>query len=384
MADPVIDIVVPAYNAEPTIRQAIDSLRNQTVRNIRIVVVDDGSTDATGRILADMAARDPRIVVLTQPNGGIVAAVTHGLSVCRAAFIARHDADDLAAADRLERQIRYLEEHPDCVAVSGSGGHIDAQGRPTGGRVRLARVDRADPAWIPAREPYLPQPFLLMRRAAFDQIGGYRSLAVAEDSDLYWRLAEIGTLRNIDRNFGSYRVHAGSISSASIRNGRSMAFWSQMAALSARRRRAGLPDLAFSPADLRRCETAVTLEEFFRAGSVGLAEDERSWLALALGMKLAALAFYRPYELDSADCAFIGRARRDAGLAIGPDNRAEIADHLMATATRLVVRGRFGDALKLVSPARYPVLLGRVSFRLVLPGGLRDTFKRLAGRAQPA
>ncbi|CAP56479.1 glycosyltransferase family 2 protein [Gluconacetobacter diazotrophicus] len=384
MADPVIDILVPAYNAEPTIREAIDSLRNQTVRNIRIVVVDDGSTDATGRILAEMAAQDGRIVVLTQPNGGIVAALTYGLSVCRAPFIARHDADDLAAPDRLERQIRHMEEHPDCVAVSGSGSHIDAQGRPTGGRVRLARIDKADPFWIPAREPYLPQPFLLMRRAAFDLAGGYRSLAVAEDSDLYWRLDDIGTLSNIDRNFGSYRVHAGSVSSASIRNGRSMAFWSQMAALSARRRRAGQPDQVFSPAELRRCEAAETLEEFFRAGCPGLTQAERSWLALALGMKLVALAFYRPYELDSADCAFIGRALRDRDVAIGRENRVEIAEHLMATATRLAAHGRFGDALKLVSPARYPVLLGRISFRLVLPSGLRDVFKRLAGRAQPA
>ncbi|MBB2200961.1 glycosyltransferase family 2 protein [Gluconacetobacter tumulisoli] len=384
MTDPIIDVLVPAYNAQSTIRSSIDSLRGQTIRNIRIVVVDDGSTDRTGEILAGMARDDPRITVLTQANQGIVAALSHGLGACGAPFIARHDADDLAASDRLERQVRYLEEHPDCVAVSGGGIHIDVDGRPTSGRVRLASVDAADPAWAPAREPYLPQPFLLMRRSAFDRVGGYRSLAVAEDSDLYWRLSEIGPLRNIDQNFGSYRVHAGSISSRSIRNGRSLAFWSQMAALSARRRRAGQPDLVFTPDTMRQREASVTLDDFFQSGCAGLTGGERSWLALALGMKLVALALYRPYEPDSADCDFIRRAVRDPHAPITVENRAEIADLLMATATRLAIHGRLRDAAKLVSPARYPVLLGRISFRLVLPAGLRDAVKRAAGRVQPA
>ncbi|GBQ87315.1 glycosyltransferase [Gluconacetobacter johannae DSM 13595] len=384
MTDPIIDVLVPAYDAGRTIRASIDSLRGQTIRNIRIVVVDDGSTDQTGRILAELAREDGRIRVLTQANQGIVAALSHGLEACRAPFVARHDADDLAAPDRLERQIRYLEDHPECVAVSGGGTHIDADGRPTGGRVRLASVEAADPAWAPAREPYLPQPFLLMRRAAFDRVGGYRSLAVAEDSDLYWRLSEIGVVRNIDHSFGSYRVHAGSISSRSIRNGRSLAFWSQMAALSARRRRAGQPDLFFTPDVMRQREASITLDDFFQIGCLGLTAEERSWLALALGLKLAALALYRPYELDSADCDFIRRALRDRPRSMTAANRAEMADLLMATATRLAIHGRMGDAAKLVSPARYPVLLGRISFRLVLPAGLRQVVKRAAGRVQPA
>ncbi|WP_220790422.1 glycosyltransferase family 2 protein [Gluconacetobacter takamatsuzukensis] len=384
VADPLIDILIPAYNAESTIREAIDSLRGQTIAAIRIVVVDDGSTDGTGRILAEMASQDPRIVVLTQPNGGITAALNHGVSQCRAPFIARLDADDLAAPDRLERQFGYMTAHPDCIALSGSGRHIDAQGHPTGGRVRAALIDRADPSWLPAREPYLPQPFLMMRRAAFDRVGGYRSLTVAEDSDLCWRLQEVGTILNLPEDFGAYRVHAHSISSASIRNGRSMAFWSQMAAVSARRRRSGQPDLAFSADELRRCAQAVSLEDFLHAGATVLSADERSWLALAMGMKLVALAFYRPFELDNADCGFIRRALRDPSVAVRAENRAEMADHLMGTATRLAIHGRFGDALGLVSPARYPVLLGRISFRLALPQGVREMFKRLVGRAQPA
>ncbi|WP_323991541.1 glycosyltransferase family A protein [Nguyenibacter sp. L1] len=384
MSEPIVDILMPAYNAEATIRQAVDSLRNQTRSDIRIVVVDDGSRDGTGRILAELAAEDPRVVVLTQPNGGIVAALTRGMAACSAPFLARLDADDMAAPDRLERQLRHMAEQPDCVALSGSGGHMDAQGRPTGGRVRLARVDRADPAWVPAREPYLPAPFLLIRRAAFDRVGGYRPLVVAEDSDLYWRLSEIGTLRNIDENFGNYRVHAASISSASIRNGRSLAFWSQIAALSARRRRAGQPDLDGIIADAHRYASAVSLQDFHRAAAPALTDHESTWLALAMGMKLVTLAFYRPYELEAADCLFIRDALRAAAAGLPAENRAEIADHLLGTATRLAIRGRVGDALKLVSPGRYPALLGRISFRLALPDSLRNRVKKAAGRAQPA
>src|SRR5689334_14700000 len=90
-----IDVLIPAYNAETTIESALASIQTQTIQDIRIIVVNDGSTDRTGEILEKLKSKDPRIEVITTVNGGIVDALNHGLQACSADYIARHDADDI-------------------------------------------------------------------------------------------------------------------------------------------------------------------------------------------------------------------------------------------------------------------------------------------------
>src|SRR5690349_10856990 len=107
-----IDVLIPVYNGARTVASAVRSMQTQTLRDIRIHVVDDGSTDDTPQILRALADADDRIVVHTQPNGGIVDALNAGLARCTAPFVARHDADDLAYPQRLQRQLDYLLEHP--------------------------------------------------------------------------------------------------------------------------------------------------------------------------------------------------------------------------------------------------------------------------------
>src|ERR1700754_2149317 len=133
-----VDVLIPVYNGVRYVRCAVESMQMQTVSDIRIHIVDDGSTDGTAEVLAEMAAQDPRLRIHSKPNGGIVDALNTGLGFCTAEFVARHDADAIAYPDRLERQIAYLRANPDCVAVSSATRHIDQEGKPLGtvGRVR--------------------------------------------------------------------------------------------------------------------------------------------------------------------------------------------------------------------------------------------------------
>ena len=152
-----VDVIVPVYNSEDTVESAIASIQAQTIRNLRIIIVNDGSTDGTRQIVERLADGDERILLINQENAGIVDALNVGLAACSAPLVARHDSDDLAYPDRFEKQLAYLNEHPDYVAVSGAARHIDEAGQALRELVDLPSPDLADPHAYPQREPYLLQ-----------------------------------------------------------------------------------------------------------------------------------------------------------------------------------------------------------------------------------
>ncbi len=381
---PVIDVVMTAFNAARFLPDTLVSIQTQTIRNIRIIIVDDGSTDGTSGILAKAADDDPRIQVLTQPNGGIVAATNAGLALSSAPFIARHDADDLSDPDRLERQLRYLEANPDCVAVAAAARHVDEFGRALGTRTLLRAPATADAFMIPAREPYLLHPFLMVRTEALHRVGSYRPLLASEDSDLFWRLVGVGRLHNMDDVLGSYRMHPASISSRSTAHGRQMAFCGQMAAISAQRRAEGRADLVLDQAMCDEVRQAQTLPALQAIGDRQLDRRERDWLSLAMSVKLIELCFYRPYEPTITDCRFIrDRLRRHGGL-MEAVNAQIVRESLVGTAVRLLLKRMVWQAVLLSWPRLVPVVVLRLLFRVGLPHRLRQRIKRLTGRINEA
>jgi len=384
MTSPGIDVIIPIYNAASTLEEAVNSIQRQTYGAIRIVLVDDGSTDATPTLLAKIAAEDPRVIVIRQENAGIVDALNRGWKACDAPLIARHDADDIAAPDRLAKQISFLEKNPDVIAVSGAFRHINSAGETTG-RISLPALSEADPQWIPAREPYLIHPFLMLRRAAMEAVGGYRYVYHAEDSDLYWRLQERGKLVNLDDVLGDYRLNPDSISSKSVINGRIQALSSQLAAISAMRRRSNQSDITFPRGAIQDYRAAVTLADMVQIAGAQLTADERSHLAIAASEKLRQLATYRPYELELSDFRFISASFKQGRRALSPENRRHIAARLSGAAARLIVQGRFRSGIALCPPALYPFMLLRVLAQLILPAGLRAALReRRHGQALQA
>ncbi|MGI4800436.1 MAG: glycosyltransferase [Janthinobacterium lividum] len=227
MPTATVDVLIPVYNGASTIESALRSIQHQSLLDIRMILIDDGSTDESAQIIERMAEQDGRIVLLRQANSGIVDALNAGLALCTAPLIARHDADDLAAPDRFEKQIAYLEAHPDCSAVSGAVVQIDEAGKIISGVVHVPPPERADATRYPQIEPYLIHPFLMIRYAALRKMGGYRHVFHAEDTDLYWRLQEVGSLHNMRDVLGNYRIHDGSVSGSSLLNGRISAVNSQ-------------------------------------------------------------------------------------------------------------------------------------------------------------
>lgn len=367
-----IDVLIPAYNVAPTIESAVRSILDQTVRDIRVVVVDDGSTDDTAAIVARLADNDGRITLVRQPNGGIVDALNNGLALCDAPLIARHDGDDLAYPDRFEKQLAYLDAHPDCIAVGANARHVDASGEPIGVVTAMGSVDTADPTWLPAREPYLMHPLLLIRREPLVAAGGYRYVFHAEDADLYWRLGGVGGLHNLPDVLADYRIHAGSVTGKSIINGRVGAINAQLAALSHERRRRERVDLTFPPERLDRFLEARTIERMIAVAEEGLDEMERAYLRLATAAKLIELVQYRPYDLDDDDWKFVSKSVRAHSSLLTPENARELHLRQIWYVAKLLARGRVGFTLRHV-PSR---LLPSVAFHL-LKGKLRKAKRRL-------
>jgi len=377
----IVDIVVPVFNGATTITEAIESLQRQTFTNFRIIVVDDGSTDQTPEVLAALRARDSRITVVTQPNGGIADALNAGLRLCQAEFVARQDADDISHPSRLAMELDYLRSHPDCVAVSGAVRHIDEQGRFLGRTVQhFPQPDRADPRWAPSREPYLMHPLLMVRRADLQAIGGYRYVHYSEDTDLYWRLQERGAMQNLDMPLGKYRVHTRSISSASIINGRIMALSSQLAGLSALRRRTGRADLHFPKEAITEYRNAQTLSKLWELGKRQLDDDEAKYLRIAVASKLLELSSYRPYELEFNDCQFI-RGALDELSRLPHPNRKDLSRLYARAGARLLIGGRFLEMATLTPPRLYLPMISRAVFRL-LPTSTGNFAARLRRNCQ--
>lgn len=353
-----VDILMPAYNAAATIGEAIDSLRDQSVRDIRIIVVDDGSIDETPAILADIAAREPRLVVVTKANAGIVEARNDALRHAEADIIACLDSDDIALPGRLERTLAYLHAHPECVAVGGAVEHIDVEGAPLSGLPPPSDPAGANAAAAPAVEPYIIQSTLMARRADVVAVGGYRHVPNSEDSDLYWRLASHGSLVNLPDKLSKYRVHTSSMSS-SLHTGRIMAVGSQLGALSALRRQAGRADFAFPRGLHDALNRASSLAEMFEVASCDVDAAEARHLHIAIACKLMEMARYRPFEPDRADCDFIRASLPFAG-SLGAQNQREVTWYVTVTGARLIRKGMFAEASALMQAKHFPVAAARL------------------------
>jgi glycosyltransferase involved in cell wall biosynthesis len=197
-APPLVSVLLPVCNAAACLPRALDSLLSQTLADLEIVAVDDGSDDggATRAVLETYAARDPRLRPVFAPHGGIAAALNLGLARARAAIVARMDADDVSLPRRLEAQVRFLEANP-VVAVAGCLAAHGGDGRASAGYARHVAwanslVSHEEIALGLFRDSPLPHPTVAFRKDVVLRHGGYRQGDFPEDFELWLRLVTAG------------------------------------------------------------------------------------------------------------------------------------------------------------------------------------------------
>jgi glycosyltransferase involved in cell wall biosynthesis len=209
---PRVSVVVPAYNAQRYLIESINSVLAQTFRDFECIVVDDGSTDRTPQLIDELARVDSRIRRLTIPHGGIVKGLNAGIEAARGQYIARTDADDICLPNRFELQVRYLDQHPDCVMIGSKVTLVDPYNS------NLWEVDvQSDHEAIEAdllrgNGWAVIHPSTMLRREAVLQAGGYRAeYEWAEDLDLFLRMGLLGRLANLQDSLLHYRQHFASV-----------------------------------------------------------------------------------------------------------------------------------------------------------------------------
>lgn len=203
---------MPVYNAERFLEASVNSILNQSFHQFELIAINDGSVDESIRVLQKLANVDKRLRILDQPNVGIVESLNRGINASRGAYIARMDADDLSFPTRLEQQLRYLELHPDCVAVGCQILCIDKYGDALY-RMNVATKHDQIVERIFRGSLAICHPAALIRRDALLAIGGYLDkYRHAEDFDLWLRLIDRGRLANVKEMLLKYRIHDANVS----------------------------------------------------------------------------------------------------------------------------------------------------------------------------
>ena len=215
---PQVSVIIPAYNASEFLLETLRSAAGQTLRDLEIIVVDDGSTDDTAELAHRFAREDPRVRVLEQANGGVAWARNHGIEASSGQFVAPLDADDLWSPDKLQRQVSRFEAGGDRVGLVYCWWMVvDREAKPVypayPWRVRgagfdsLLRTNYVGCASIP-----------MFRSGALSEVGLYdsglrdRDAQGCEDWDLSLRIAERYEVDYVDDYLVRYRTFSDSMS----------------------------------------------------------------------------------------------------------------------------------------------------------------------------
>lgn len=203
---PVLSVYMPVFNAAPYLVESIESILNQTIKNFEFIIVDDHSTDNSWKIIKSYARRDSRIRILrNRLNLGVSLTSNIAISMARCKYLARMDADDISAPDRLQKQYKYLKANPDTIIVGGQCTIIDKDNRIMGQK-SFPTTPKAIQDMIFWAVP-IQQGYMMINRSLLPKNFTWYSptKTSAEEVDLYFHLSRYGKFANLGDNLYYYR-----------------------------------------------------------------------------------------------------------------------------------------------------------------------------------
>lgn len=203
----ILTVGLPVYNAMPFLPLAVESILEQTYKGFELLIINDGSNDGSAEYLATI--KDKRVKVLHQENRGLGFTLNRIIEMCQTKYIARMDADDVALAERLEKQLAFMETHPEVVMLGTqlsflcNGRVVPHAGAPLDHASIVRRLMKSAAG--------VAHPTLMCRTSSMKRIGGYRIRGAGEELDFCLRMCEVGRVANLPEILFHYRLHESSI-----------------------------------------------------------------------------------------------------------------------------------------------------------------------------
>lgn len=270
-----VTVSMNIYNGMPYLPEAVASIRQQTLQDIEIILVNDGSTDGSREYLESLT--DPRIRVFHQENSGTAVASNLAIENCRTPFIARMDADDVSLPNRIEVQLDFMKRHPEVGMAGTQAAWLGPNA--VSNSIKLPTTHEAIWKALVDGHHAMVHATLMMRTEVIRSVEGYWKIPkLDDDTDMMLRMGETAKLANIDQTLYHYRILQGSLSGAGMKRVR---FSYDYSIELSRRRLAGLPTITpeefaetrksrpwysrlYEPIDIHaRCQYRMATEEIF-------------------------------------------------------------------------------------------------------------------------
>ena len=207
---PLVSIYIPAHNAVDTVVPAVRSALGQTVTDLEVCIVDDGSVDGTGELLLAEFGEDPRVRIESQANTGIGEASNRAVRMCRAPFVGQLDADDLLKPQAVERSLEVMTSDPRIGVTYTSSELIDSDGNRVGDSFEFPYFSRYELMYL-----MIVHHFRLFRARDWNRTSGFATdMRNAVDYDMFLKLAEVTQIVHIPEQLYQYRKHDASTSQA--------------------------------------------------------------------------------------------------------------------------------------------------------------------------
>jgi len=211
-SSPLVTVLVTSYNHAKYIQPCIESIVQQTYKNIQLVVIDDGSTDSSAALIQSLADQHG-FTFISQSNAGLPTVLNRGLALARGKYFVSFGSDDIMMLDRIEKQVRVMEAHPHYAVCAGNAIKINADGIPFAKQRFHAGFDMDFDAVFTHRKGNILAPTALVRTDALRQAGGYDPAIRLEDIYMWLKITSQGhPVRMMPDILAYWRNHPANVS----------------------------------------------------------------------------------------------------------------------------------------------------------------------------
>lgn len=212
---PKVTVLMPVYNAEEFLAEAIESILKQTYVDFEFLIINDGSTDKSELLIKQYASRDKRIRLISRENKKLIATLNEGIEKAKGTYIARMDADDISTRDRLKIEVEYLDKHPEVALVGSNYTIIDHSGKSLVTTNVFTHPDDLKLCLITCNQ--YGHGSTMFRKSVVEKLGKYSMQALhVEDYDLWIRISQKFQVANIEEPLYKWRKTEGSITGSNL------------------------------------------------------------------------------------------------------------------------------------------------------------------------